>query len=107
MGHARCDRAVRLLQQASSSDRAGTGSHGWTTPVQDTPAGQAFSGSHPPPPVPARDHHRTTGSLTVIPADIPPGPTAPNQTTRNGMPSQPDLARPYWTGLSGRLAVIS
>jgi hypothetical protein len=66
MGHARCDRAVRLLHQASSSDRAGAGSHGWTSPVQDTHAGQSFSGSHPPPPVPARDHHRTTGSLTVI-----------------------------------------
>ena len=66
MGHARCDRAVRLLHQASSFDRAGAGSCGWTSPVQDTHAGQSFSGSHPPPPVPARDHHRTTGSLTVI-----------------------------------------
>jgi hypothetical protein len=75
MGHARCDRAVRLLHQASSSDRAGAGSHGWTSPVQDTHAGQSFSGSHPPPPVPARDHHRTTGSLTVILAVIPPRTT--------------------------------
>src|SRR5215216_620400 len=49
------------------------------------------------------DHHRTVGSLTVI----PPGPTAANQTTLNGMSSQPELPRPYWTGLSGRLAVIS
>src|SRR4029453_13935894 len=48
------------------------------------------------------DHHRTVGSLTVI----PPGPTAANQTALNGMPSQPELARPYWSGLSGRLAVI-
>ena len=36
MGHARCDRAVRLLHQASSSDRAGAGSHGWTSPAKDT-----------------------------------------------------------------------
>jgi hypothetical protein len=42
----------------------------------------------------------------VIPAVIPSGPTAPNQTTLNGMPTQPELPRPYWTGLSGRLAVI-
>jgi hypothetical protein len=95
MGHARCDRAVRLLHQASSSDRAGAGSHGWTSPVQDTHAGQSFSGSHPPPPVPARDHHRTTGSLTVILVVIPPDPTAANQTALNGMPTQPELPRPY------------
>ena len=49
------------------------------------------------------DHPETLGSLTVI----PPGPTAPNQTALNGMPSQPELPRPYWTGLSGRWAVIS
>jgi hypothetical protein len=36
MGHARCDRAVRLLHQASSSNRAGAGSHGWTSPAKDT-----------------------------------------------------------------------
>jgi hypothetical protein len=41
----------------------------------------------------------------VILAVIPPGPTAANQTALNGMPSQPELPRPYWTGLSGRLAV--
>jgi hypothetical protein len=35
------------------------------------------------------DHHRTEGSLTVI----PPGPTAANQTALNGMPSQPELPR--------------
>ena len=40
--------------------------------------------------------------LTVIPQD----PTAANQTALNGMPSQSELPRPYWTGLSGRLAVI-
>ena len=36
MGHARCDRAVRLLHQASSSNRAGAGSRGWTSPAKDT-----------------------------------------------------------------------
>jgi hypothetical protein len=38
-------------------------------------------------------HHRTEGSLTVIPQTT----TAPNQTglTRNA--AQPDLARPNWT----------
>jgi len=43
----------------------------------------------------------------VIPAVIPPGPTAANQTALNGVPSQPELPRHYWSGLSGRLAVIS
>jgi NAD(P)-dependent dehydrogenase (short-subunit alcohol dehydrogenase family) len=41
----------------------------------------------------------------IIPAVIPPGPTAANQTALNGMSSQPELPGPYWTGLSGRLAV--
>ena len=65
-----------------------------------------------------RDHQRRpprvgiapTGLLlaqVVILAVIPPGPTAPNQTALNGMPSQPVLPRAYWTGLSGRLSVIS
>jgi hypothetical protein len=44
-------------------------------------------------------------ALLVILAVIPPDPTAANQTALNGMPSQPELPRPYWTGLSGRLAV--
>jgi hypothetical protein len=38
---------------------------------------------------------------------IPQATTAPNQTTLTRIAAQPDLARPYWTGLSGRLAVIS
>jgi hypothetical protein len=42
-------------------------------------------------------------SLTVI----PPGPAAADQTALNGMPSQPELPRAYWSGLSGRLAVMS
>jgi hypothetical protein len=36
MGHARLPRVVRLLHQASSSDRAGAGSRGWTSPAKDT-----------------------------------------------------------------------
>jgi hypothetical protein len=43
----------------------------------------------------------------VILAVIPLGPTAANQTALNGIPSQPDLPRAYWGGLSGRWAVIS
>jgi len=46
-------------------------------------------------------------ALVVILAVIPPGPTAANQTALNGMPTQPELPRPDWSGLSGRLAVIS
>jgi predicted ATP-dependent serine protease len=42
-----------------------------------------------------------------MPVVIPPGPTAANQTALNGMSPQPELPRPYWTGLSGRWAVIS
>jgi hypothetical protein len=38
MGHARCDRAVRLLHQASSFDWAGAGSCGRTSPVKDSNA---------------------------------------------------------------------
>jgi hypothetical protein len=34
-------------------------------------------------------------ALVVILLVIPPGRTAANQTALNGMPSQPDLARPY------------
>jgi hypothetical protein len=43
----------------------------------------------------------------VILAVIPPDPTAADQTTLHGMPCQPELPGPYWSGLSGRLAVIS
>jgi hypothetical protein len=42
MGHARLPRAVRLLHQASSSDRTGAGSSERTSPVQDTPAGSVI-----------------------------------------------------------------
>jgi hypothetical protein len=43
----------------------------------------------------------------VILVVIPPGPTAANQTALTGIPTEPELPRPYWSGLSGRLAVIS
>jgi hypothetical protein len=56
MGHARLPRAVRLLHQASSP--------GWTSPAKDTTAGQSFSGSHPPLPVPARDQGSRPASPT-------------------------------------------
>jgi hypothetical protein len=107
MGHARCDRAVRLLHQASSSNRAGAGSRGWTSPVQDT-QGVSHSQGH------ARRHQfqpgiitEPPGSLTVMLAVIPPGPTEPNQTGLNRIPAQPDLARPYWTVENKISAVIS
>jgi hypothetical protein len=75
MGHARCDRAVRLLHQASNSNRAGAGSRGWTTPVQDTQR-VSHSQGH------TRRHQfqpgiitEPLGSLIVILAVIPPAIT--------------------------------
>jgi hypothetical protein len=65
--------------------------------------GQSFQESHPPPPTYGPDHHRTTGSLTVIPQAT----TAANQSTLNRISAQPDLARPNWTVETRRLAVIS
>jgi hypothetical protein len=56
---------------------------------------------------PPQRTHGSSLALVVILAVIPPRPTAANQTALNGMPSQPELPRPYWGGLSGRLAVIS
>jgi hypothetical protein len=41
----------------------------------------------------------------VIPKVIPQATTAANQTALNGIPTQPELPRPYWSGLSGRWAV--
>jgi hypothetical protein len=43
----------------------------------------------------------------VILAVIPPGLTGPNQTALNRNTAQPELLRPYWSGLSGIWAVIS
>jgi hypothetical protein len=43
----------------------------------------------------------------VILSVIPQGATEPTQTALNGMPSQPDLPRTNWSGLSGRSADIS
>jgi hypothetical protein len=54
--------------------------------------------------------HRTRASVlaqVVILTVIPQATTAANHTPLSGMPSQPELPRPYWSGLSGRLAVIS
>jgi hypothetical protein len=77
MGHARMPRAVRLLHQASSSDRAGAGSSGWTSPPR-TPQ-VSHSQGH------ARSHQlqpgiitEPLGSLTVILSVIPPAVTRPN-----------------------------
>jgi hypothetical protein len=107
MGHARLSRAVKLLHQASSSNRAGAGSSERTSPAQDTTR-VSHSQGH------ARSHQlqpgiitEPLGSLTVIPLVIPPGPTAANQTALNGMSSQPELPRPNWNVENGRWAVIS
>jgi hypothetical protein len=43
----------------------------------------------------------------VIPAVIPQATTAPNQTGLTRIAAQPELPRPNWAGLSGRLAVIT
>jgi hypothetical protein len=107
MGHARLSWAVKLLHQASSSNRAGAGSSERTSPAQDTTR-VSHSQGH------ARSHQlqpgiitEPLGSLTAILLDIPPDPTAANQTALTGIPTQPELPRPYWTGQSGRSAVIS
>jgi hypothetical protein len=106
-GHARMPRAVKLLHHASSSNRAGAGSRGWTSPVQDTQR-VSHSQGH------TRRHQfqpgiitEPLGSLTVILAVIPPGLTEPDQTALTRNAAQPDLARPYWTVLTRRWAVIS
>jgi hypothetical protein len=52
-------------------------------------------------------HLRSSLALVVILTVIPPARTAANQTTLNGMPSQPELPRAYWNGQSGISAVIS
>jgi hypothetical protein len=50
---------------------------------------------------------RQSAEMAVIPLDIPPILTAPNQTALNRNAAQPDLPRPYWTVDSRRWAVIS
>ena len=76
-------RAVKLLHQASSSNRAGAGSSERTSPAQDTPR-VSHSQGH------ARSHQlqpgiitEPLGSLTVILAVIPQATTEPNQTGLN------------------------
>jgi hypothetical protein len=107
MGHARLSRAVKLLHQASSSNRAGAGSSERTSPAQDTTR-VSHSQGH------ARSHQlqpgiitEPLGSLTVIPLVIPPGRTAPNQTALARIQARADLARPDWTLKNRRWAVIS
>jgi hypothetical protein len=107
MGHARCDRAVRLLHQASSSNRAGAGSSERTSPAQDTTR-VSHSQGH------ARSHQlqpgiitEPLGSLTVILLVIPSGRTRPKQTGLPRIAAQPDLAGPDWTLKTRRWAVIS
>jgi hypothetical protein len=66
--------------------------------------------TYQPPPSRVLDQPRLGVSLlalVVILAVIPQATTAPNQTGLTRIVDQPDLARPYWSGLSGRWAVIS
>ena len=46
-------------------------------------------------------------ALLVILAVIPQATTEPNQTALTSIIAQPDLARPYWSVKTRRLAVIS
>jgi hypothetical protein len=72
-----------------------------------------WSGPRPRQLSPVEGHRRcereVPSSLAQMgsPAVIPPVPTEPNQTGLTRVAAQPDLPRPYWTGLSGRWAVIS
>jgi hypothetical protein len=84
MGHARLSGAVKLLHQASSSNRAGAGSSERTSPAQDTTR-VSHSQSH------ARSHQlqpgiitEPLGSLTVILMVIPPAVTPMVRTALNG-----------------------
>ena len=88
MGHARLPRAVKLLHQASSSNRAGAGSSERTSPAQDTTR-VSHSQGH------ARSHQlqpgiitEPLGSLTVILSVMPPGTTHKQEATRRtGQPT--------------------
>jgi hypothetical protein len=99
-GHTRLPRVVKLLIKPAAPVPGRSGSRGRTSPRR-TPPGSVIPRVTPTATDRSPDHHRTVGSLTVIPQAT----TGPNQTALNGMPSQPELPRPYWTGLSGRLAV--
>jgi hypothetical protein len=86
MGHARLSRAVKLLHQASSSNRAGAGSSERTSPAQDTTR-VSHSQDH------ARSHQlqpgiitEPLGSLTAILLVIPPAVT---RQVRNALAGRP------------------
>jgi hypothetical protein len=86
MGHARGDRAVRLLHQASSSNRAGAGSRGWTSPVPDTQRvshSQGHTHRHQFQPGIITE---LLGSLTAILLVIPPAVT---RQVRNALSRRP------------------
>jgi hypothetical protein len=103
MGHARLTSGGQAPDQASSL-RSGPMPAAASGQVRGmTPSGSVIPRVTPTATGHGPDHHRTEGSLTVIPLD----PTAVNQIALNGMPPQPELPRPYWSGLSGRSAVIS
>jgi hypothetical protein len=103
MGHARLTSGGQAPDQASSL-RSGPMPAAVSGQVRGmTPPGSVIPRVTPTATDYGPDHHRTEGSLTVI----PPGQTAANQTALAGISTQPELPRTYWNGLSGRLAVIS
>jgi hypothetical protein len=88
MGHARLASGGQLLIRSAAPVWADAGSSGRTSPAHDT------RGSVIPRVTPAAtghgpDHHRTTGSLTVIPMDIPHGAycTEPGGTDQKRRPT--------------------
>jgi hypothetical protein len=101
MGHARCDRAVRLLHQASSSNRAGAGSSERTSPAQDTTRvshSQGHTRSHQLQPGIITE---PLGSLTVILLVIPPAVTQRVRTELNRRPQRPEQPERAWTAPAG------
>jgi hypothetical protein len=93
MGHARLASGGQAPDQASSL-RSGPMPAAASGQVRRmTPPGSVIPRVTPTATDDGPDHHRTEGSLTVIPQD----PTAANQTALNGIPTQPELPRPYWS----------
>ena len=97
------ERVVRLLHQASS---AGSG------PLPPTAGGQVRRWTPPRSVIPTvtptatdrgPDHHRTTGSLTVI----PPGPTSPNDAAPNRILGRSALRAAAPAGLRGAGASLA
>jgi hypothetical protein len=85
MGHARLPRAVKLLHQASSSNRAGAGSSERTSPAQDTTR-VSHSQGH------ARSHQLQPGIITEPLA----ASQSFSQSLHQAQPARREATR--WTG---------